>query len=126
MPSKDISPDASKPQVIALATLATKAAEEARDGVLWSLASADLNANLVRFAAGDGVVPHVNDEVDVLGVVVAGEGALVIEGREEPLRFGVAFFIPKGARRAIRATTSELVYLTCHRGRAALQPKRAR
>lgn len=109
-----------EPRVIALAALATQAAETARDGVLWSLASADLNANLVRFAQGDGVEPHVNDEVDVLGVVVAGAGALVLDGREEPLRPGDAFFIPKGARRAFRATTSELVYLTCHRRRPGL------
>lgn len=118
--------DVSEPQVIALAALATQASEAARSGAVWSLTSADLNVNLVRFAAGEGVEPHVNDEVDVLGIVVAGEGALVLEGREEPLRNGVAFFIPKGARRAIRATTAELVYITCHRRRAALLPTRAR
>lgn len=116
--------DATEPQVIALNTLATEAAETARDGVLWSLASTDLNANLVRFPRGDGVEPHVNNEVDVLGVVVAGAGALVLDGREEPLRPGVAFFIPRGRRRAFRATTSELVYLTCHRRRPALMPTR--
>ena len=116
--------DATEPQAIALAALASEAAGMARDGVLWSLASADLNANLVRFAGGDGVESHVNDEVDVLGVVVAGAGTLLLDGREEPLRPGVAFFVPKGARRAVRATASELVYLTCHRRRPGLMATR--
>jgi quercetin dioxygenase-like cupin family protein len=116
--------EATEPQMIALVALVHEAAATARDGVLWSLASTDLNINLVRFARGDGVEPHVNDEVDVLGVVVAGAGTLLLDGREEALRPGVAFFVPKGARRALQATASELVYLTCHRRRPALMPTR--
>ncbi|MBL8127203.1 MAG: hypothetical protein JNM64_06180, partial [Chloroflexia bacterium] len=40
--------------------------------VPWSTQSADLNVNLLVFAAGDGVSAHVNGEVDVLLVCVSG------------------------------------------------------
>jgi quercetin dioxygenase-like cupin family protein len=97
-----------------------------RTGVVWSLASADLNLNLVRFPAGDGVAEHVNAEVDIVGLVVSGAGMVEVDGRAELVREGQLFFIPKGARRAIRAAGSELTYLTCHRRRLGLMPKRTR
>ena len=46
-----------------------------RVGVIWTLErSGDLNANLVCFGAGGGVGEHVNEEVDVLFLGVAGSG----------------------------------------------------
>jgi quercetin dioxygenase-like cupin family protein len=89
-------------------------------GAYWSLVSSDLNLNLVRLGAGEEVAPHINAEVDVVGLVVAGEGTLSLEERAEPLRAGQLFFVPKGARRGIQAAGDELVYLTCHRRRGAL------
>jgi quercetin dioxygenase-like cupin family protein len=112
-------------QVADLAAVVGRAAAGGMAGAVWSLASADLNLNLVRFPRGDGVAAHVNDELDVAGVVLAGEGVLELEGREEPLRAGTLFFVPKGARRAIRATGAELAYLSFHRRRPGLMPARA-
>ncbi len=109
-------------QVIDMAALA---AETASAGAVWSLASADLNLNLLRFAAGDGVEEHVNNEVDVIGLVLAGEGVLELEGRQERLRPGLFFFVPKGVRRAIRSASADFAYLSCHRRRAGLMPTRA-
>ena len=86
----------------------------------------ELNLNVVRFAAGDGVPEHTNDEVDVIGVVLSGEGLVTIDGREERVGAGSLFYMPKGARRAIRAVEGELAYLTCHRRRMGLMPRRAR
>lgn len=112
-------------QVIDLAALATQASADDRAGAVWSLASIDLNLNLLHFAAGDGVEAHINREVDVIGLVIAGEGILELEDHQERLRPGLLFFIPKGAGRAIRSSSADFAYLSCHRRRAGLMPTRA-
>ena len=111
-------------QLVDLAAMAANARDTARVGALWSLSAPELNLNLVRFPAGDGVPAHVNNEVDVVVVVVSGEGVAEIDGREERLRSGVLLFIPKGVTRAFHATSGDLAYLTCHRRRARLMPHR--
>ena len=111
-------------QVIDLASLANQASTGSSAGAVWSLASADLNLNLLHFAAGDGVEAHSNREVDVIGLVIAGEGLLELDDRQERLRPGLLFFIPKGARRAIRSSSADFAYLSCHRRRAGLMPTR--
>jgi quercetin dioxygenase-like cupin family protein len=112
-------------QVIDLGALATQASAGGNAGAVWSIASADLNLNLLHFAAGDGVEAHINREVDVLGLVISGEGILELEDRQERLRPGLLFFIPKGAGRAIRSSSADFAYLSCHRRRAGLMPTRA-
>lgn len=91
-------------------------------GPVWTHQSDDLNVNLLVFAASDGVSEHVNAEVDVLLVGIEGHGRVEIDGRGQALTSGQALVIPKGARRAIRATSERFAYLTCHRRRAALWP----
>lgn len=113
-------------RVVDLAALAREAAESGTVGALWSLVTPELNLNVVRFAAGDGVPEHTNDEVDVIGVVLSGEGLVTIDGREERVSARSLFYAPKGSRRAIRAVEGELAYLTCHRRRMGLMPRRAR
>jgi quercetin dioxygenase-like cupin family protein len=52
-----------------------------RVGVIWTLdTSSELNANLVRFGAGQGVEEHVNDEVEVIVVGVSGSGIVAVDG----------------------------------------------
>jgi quercetin dioxygenase-like cupin family protein len=92
------------------------------DGPIWSLNSEQLNINLLRFSTGEGIPPHINDEVDVLIIIVEGEGALTLGDEERPIRTGEAALIPRGARRAIRCTSSALAYLSCHRRRGGLIP----
>jgi quercetin dioxygenase-like cupin family protein len=111
--------------IVHLAEAAREASERGIPGAVWSLARGDLNVNLVRFADGDGVEAHVNTEVDVVGVVVAGEGTLEVDGKAVAIRAGDLFYVPKGARRAITAG-GDLAYLTCHQRRAGLMPTRAR
>jgi quercetin dioxygenase-like cupin family protein len=91
-------------------------------GPIWSLASSDLNVNLVRFNGDGGVPAHVNNELDVLVLAIEGEGTLELDGQTCTLRAGQGCLIPKGARRAIRSAGDAFVYLTCHRRRGGLWP----
>jgi quercetin dioxygenase-like cupin family protein len=93
---------------------------------LWPDQSADLHINLLTFEAGAGVGEHVNAELDVLLVGVAGAGEVAIDGVTRPLRPGHAVLVLKGARRAIRSTDAPFSYLSCHRRRAMLWPENAR
>ncbi|HEX5499003.1 MAG TPA: hypothetical protein VFX03_07245 [Thermomicrobiales bacterium] len=102
--------------------LAALARATAAFSPVWTHLSSDLNVNLLVFEAGDGVADHVNAEVDVLLVGIAGDGEIAIDGRPQAIRAGLAAVIPKGARRAIRATSDRFAYLTCHRRRAPLLP----
>ena len=98
------------------------AAAPDRVGVIWALeGSGDLNANLVRFDAGGGVGEHVNEEVDVLFVGVAGSGLAHVSGEEHPLSAGTLVFIPKGAGRSTVALSDGFAYLTVHRRRGPLR-----
>ena len=87
-------------------------------GVRWRLEpDGDLNANLVSFPPGEGVGEHVNGELDVLIVGVAGAGTVVVDGVAHELRPGAAILVPRGARRATRAGSERFSYLTVHRRR---------
>ena len=91
--------------------------------VVASATSDDLNVNLLAVPAGQGIPAHVNDEVDVLLVVLAGTATIDVDEQELRLGAGQALLLPKGTRRAIRATGTDLTYLTCHRRRPGLQPR---
>jgi len=105
-----------------VADLAILAHGSAARGPIWTRQSADLSVNLLVFDADDGVVEHVNDEVDVLLVGVAGAGVVVVDGTDHAVGAKQALVIPKGARRAIRAVGGRFAYLSCHRRRAGLWP----
>ncbi len=98
------------------------ASAHGRAGVVWALeASSDLNANLVRFEAGDGVGEHVNDEVDVIILGISGSGFVEVDGREHPVSNGTITFVPKGARRSTRSVSGDFAYLSVHRRRGPLR-----
>ena len=117
--------DTPQGQVYNLAAFAAAASADGTAGAVWSLVSTDLNLNLLHFSDGDGVAAHVNNEVDVIGLVITGEGTLDLDGRQERLQPGRLFFVPRGARRAITSRSSDFTYLSCHRRRAGLMPTRA-
>jgi quercetin dioxygenase-like cupin family protein len=104
--------------------LAALARAATAPGAIWTRQSEDLNVNLLVFTAGEGVAEHVNTEVDVLLVGIAGTGAVTIDGMSQILRAGHAVLIPKGANRGIRSVSDSFTYLTCHRRRAGLWPSR--
>ena len=94
-------------------------------GALWNRETGDLDVNVVAFPAGAGVGAHVNAQVDVLLVVVSGEGEAQVGEQVYQLAAGTALLVPKGAPRAIRGVRGRLVYLTCHRRRQRLLPAAA-
>lgn len=102
--------------------LAALAGASERAGVIWTGGETDLNINLVRFGADEGVAAHVNDEVEVLLIGVAGAGVIEVDGQDYPIGPGAALVIPRGARRATLAGAAGFAYLTCHRRRAGLWP----
>lgn len=95
-------------------------------GPVWGLESVDLNATLLAWPPGEGPPEHVNDERDVLILVVAGSGRLLVDGDSAELRAGLLVVVPRGARRRIEAGADGIRYVTVHRRRGGLQIAPAR
>ncbi|HEU5216959.1 MAG TPA: cupin domain-containing protein [Gaiellaceae bacterium] len=93
-------------------------------GPVWGAASADLNATLLEWPAGEGPAEHVNDERDVLYVVLGGSARLTVDGEARELAAGEAVIVDKGARRALLAGPGGVRYLTAHTRRGGLELKR--
>lgn len=93
-------------------------------GPVWGAASADLNATLLEWPAGEGPSEHVNEERDVLYVVVSGSARLTVDGEPRELAAGEAVIVEKGARRALVAGPQGVRYLTAHTRRGGLELKR--
>lgn len=104
------------------ATLIDAPALVGERGVRWGGASEDLNVTLLSWPAGEGVAPHVGNEVDVVLIAVAGAGEVIVDGEAFALSAGQALLIPKGRERAIRAVSERFSYLSVHRRRAGLMP----
>ncbi|WP_122941544.1 cupin domain-containing protein [Brachybacterium sp. EE-P12] len=96
---------------------------EPRRGAVWSIAEPgrELDSNLIRLPAGAEIPAHVGAEVDTLVHVVRGDGVLVTEEGEEPLRAGDVALLPRRTVRGYRAGRDGLEYLTVHRRRRSLQ-----
>jgi quercetin dioxygenase-like cupin family protein len=108
-----------EPTAVDLAALAAGASSR---GPSWTCQSDDLNVNLMVLDGGAAIAEHVNAEVDVLLVGIAGAGTVAVDGRAVALGVGQALLVPRGARRALRADEGRFAYLTCHRRRAGLWP----
>lgn len=93
-------------------------------GALWKLAESgrQLDANVVRLAPGARITVHTEAQLDVLLLVVAGEGLLDKgpSAGSEPLTGGVLVWLPHGAPRGVTAGTDGLTYLTVHRRRPGM------
>ncbi|WUS50610.1 cupin domain-containing protein [Streptomyces mirabilis] len=96
---------------------------QAPSGALWKLAESgrQLDANLVHLPAGQGVPAHIEPELDVLLLVIAGDGTLGTPEGSEPLAQGRLVWLPRGSTRSITAHSEGLSYLTVHRRRPSLQ-----
>lgn len=89
-------------------------------GVVWSAPPSELNVNLVVLPPGASIAAHTNAEVDVLVVVVAGEGKLTTDGIIHGLVPTGAVVVPRGVKRSVVAGPSGIRYLSVHRARGAL------
>ncbi len=96
--------------------------EEGGYGPVFALECDDLNCNLIYWDEGEGVPAHPDDALDVVGIVLRGEGILHMDGVDYRLRTGQFFLIPKRVLRALRSTGGVFVYLTVHRRRGPLMP----
>ena len=97
------------------------------DGVRWSLQGGDdLNVNLAHLDPGSHVDSHTNYEVDVVVVVLDGDGRLSIDTTDHELAPHVLALAPRGTERSIGAGPSGLTYLTIHRRRGPLRVTEAR
>jgi mannose-6-phosphate isomerase-like protein (cupin superfamily) len=103
-----------------LADLAYLAAVAPGGGPRWGLETSDLNATFLAWSAGEGVAEHVNEEVDVLMVVVEGEGDVTVDGHAFRLTAGQTVAIPKGQLRSVRAVSERFAYLNVHGRRRKL------
>ncbi|MGX1135562.1 quercetin dioxygenase-like cupin family protein [Streptomyces glaucescens] len=101
---------------------ALSAAGSAPSGALWRLAEPgrQLDANLVRIPPEGGVATHVEPELDVLVLVVAGDGTLGTEP-PQPLTAGSLVWLPHGSARSLTAGQNGLSYVTVHRRRPGMQ-----
>ena len=110
------------------ATLAAAASSEA--AVAWKLTEngRQLDANLVRLTPGRHVAPHAEPDLDVLLLVVSGDGALGTPEQDapQPLTPGALVWLPHGSTRSITAGDDGLAYLTVHRRSPGMQIGRAR
>ncbi|MFJ3823563.1 hypothetical protein [Streptomyces nodosus] len=95
-------------------------------GVLWKLAESgrQLDANLIRLLAGDHIATHAEPDLDVLVLVVTGDGVMDTPEGALPLTAGVLLWLPHGSTRSIIAGPGGLAYVTVHRRRPGMQIRR--
>jgi quercetin dioxygenase-like cupin family protein len=74
----------------------------------------------VPWPAGHSVVEHAT-ELDVLVIVLGGDGVVSIDQRAHAICAGSALLIERGRTRAIRAGADGIRYLAVHRRRGPLQ-----
>jgi quercetin dioxygenase-like cupin family protein len=107
-----------------LATLREELSSSASDrqGALWKLAEPGrgLDANVVRLPPGAAVAEHSDDVLDVLLVVLEGDGHLGTPTGREPLAPHTVVWLPRTSRRSLTAGARGLVYLTTHPRRPGL------
>ena len=108
----------STPQTCDIAALSFQ-----HSGPQWGAASEELNVTVLSWERDRGVEAHVNAELDVCIVVIAGEGEATIDGERYELQPGVALVIPKGSTRSIMSQSERLTYYSIHRRRPGLMPK---
>lgn len=106
-------------------TAALAALEDAPAGALWRLAESgrQLDANVVRIPPGRRVDTHREPDLDVLLLVLAGEGSLTAPDGTQSLRVGTLIWLPHGSTRSLAAGDEGLTYLTVHRRRPGLRIK---
>ncbi|MFD9395961.1 cupin domain-containing protein [Streptomyces sp. NPDC060000] len=95
----------------------------ASTGAVWRLSEPgrQLDANIVRIPAEQHVEAHAEPDLDVLLLVVAGEGTLVTSDGPCPLSEGSLTWLPHGSTRGLVAGERGMSYLTVHRRRPGMR-----
>lgn len=94
-------------------------------GALWKLAEPgrQLDANLVHLPPGQHVGTHAEPDLDVLLLVVAGDGILGTTGHALQLAKGTIAWLPRGSARSLAAGDDGISYLTVHQRRPGMRVK---
>jgi quercetin dioxygenase-like cupin family protein len=94
-------------------------------GARWKLAEPErqLDANLVHLPAGGHIGTHLEPDLDVVLVVVAGDGIFGTADGPQHVAAGNLVWLPHGSGRDLTAGAAGLSYLTVHRRRPGLQIK---
>lgn len=95
-------------------------------GAIWGIETDDLDATVVRWNEGKGVNLHTNNEVDVVMIVISGEGNAIVGNEQLHLHEGVMVIIPKTVERSIIATKGALTYINVHKRKKKLMPNMER
>ncbi|MFE9443472.1 cupin domain-containing protein [Streptomyces sp. NPDC006602] len=95
----------------------------ASTGAVWRLSEPgrQLDANIVRIPAEQRVETHAEPDLDVLLLVVAGDGTLVTPEGPHPLGAGSLAWLPHGSTRGLLAGEQGMSYLTVHRRRPGMR-----
>jgi mannose-6-phosphate isomerase-like protein (cupin superfamily) len=92
-------------------------------GVVWRLEEVgrQLDVNVLNLPAGERIGAHVEADLDVLLVIVAGSGTMVTEAGLLTFGPGELVWLPRGSVRSLAAGAEGLAYLTVHRRRPGMQ-----
>lgn len=97
-------------------------------GAQWKLAEPgrQLDANFIHLPPGERIKTHTEPDLDVLLVVVGGEGTVGFGTADEPQHVaeGVLLWLPRGSTRSITAGNGGIQYLTVHQRRPGMQIRR--
>ncbi|MEV0283619.1 hypothetical protein AB0H36_05795 [Kribbella sp. NPDC050820] len=113
-----------EPRVRVLADLRALAEDsQIPSGARWALSEPgrQLDANLVHLPAGRRVDTHVEPDLDVVLVVVAGDGSMGTPEGSQPVATGSLVWLPHGSTRDLTAGAAGMSYLTVHRRRPGMQ-----
>lgn len=105
-----------------LVDLAAICDQATASGPQWSFESTDLDLTLLRWTGQQQIGPHMNEEVDVLLIGIAGAGEVLVDETVYRLGAGQAVLIAKGTRRSLRCLDEAWSYLSVHRRRRGLWP----
>src|ERR1039458_274051 len=91
-------------------------------GAVWKLGmrQRDLDSNVIRLQPGATIDSHVGPDLDVIVLVLSGDGQVGTELGTVGLHAGALAWLPRRSRRQISAGPQGLTYLTVHKRRQAL------
>jgi quercetin dioxygenase-like cupin family protein len=104
-------------------TATLEALGPASTGAVWRLSEPgrQIDANIVRIPSEQRVDTHAEPDLDVLLLVVAGDGTLITPEGPHPLGEGSLAWLPHGSTRALEAGPRGMSYLTVHRRRPGMR-----
>lgn len=92
-------------------------------GIRWRLAESgrQLDANVMRLSAEQSIDTHTEPDLDVLLLIVAGDGVIEAPSASYEASRGMLVWLPHGCTRSIIAGPEGLSYLTVHQRRPGMQ-----